>query len=136
MLIAQTGGAYSVARLITVFLLFLFVLGITYLTSRYVAVFQKNHLKTANIEVLEAVRISPTVVFQIVRAGEQYLLVSVAKDRVSVLTELSPEEIVHSEMKPDNFSEVMKKATGKWNAARVLGKGRKSEDKDVTDENE
>ena len=97
MLIAQTGGVYSVTRFITVLILFIFVLGITYWTSRYVAGFQKKRMGSANIEVVEAARLSQNVVLEIVRAGDQYLLISVGKDGARLITKLDPETLTLQE---------------------------------------
>ncbi len=116
MLIAQTGGLDSVVRLITVFLLFFFVLGITYFTSRYVATFQKKRMGSANIEIIEAARISQTVVLEIIRAGGKYLLIAVAKDNVTMLTELSEDELSLGEnvsLTADKFQAVLGKAAEK-----------------------
>ncbi len=93
MLIAQTGGVYSVTRFITVLILFIFVLGITYWTSRYIAGFQKKRMGSANIEVIEAARLNQNVVLQIVRAGDQYLLISVGKDGARLISKLDPETL-------------------------------------------
>ena len=118
MLIAQTGGLDSVVRLITVFLLFLFVLGITYFTSRYVAGFQKKRMGSANIEVIEAARISPNTVVEIIRAGNRYLLIAVAKDSVTMLGELDAKELAFSGdgvNSPDRFAQLLEKASEKLN---------------------
>ena len=110
MLIAQTGGINSVVRLITVLLLFLFVLGVTYITSRYVGGFQKKRMSSANIEVIEAARVAPNAVLEIVRAGEKYLLIALAKDQVTMLCELDPATLSLSENPQDAFSAVFEKA--------------------------
>ena len=93
MLIAQTGGIYSIVRLITVFLLFLFVLGITYFTSRYIALFQKRRMGSGNIEIIEAARINQGTVLEIVKAGDKYLLISVSKDGARLITELDKDSL-------------------------------------------
>ncbi len=116
MLIAQTGGLDSVVRLITVFIIFFFVLGVTYFTSRYVAGFQKKRMGSANIEVIEAARISPGTVLEIIRAGEKYLLIAVAKDGVTMLSELTAEELdlTASGGNPaDRFAQVLGRASAK-----------------------
>ena len=109
MLIAQTGGMYSVIRLITVLLLFFFVLGITYFTSRYIAGYQKKHMGSSNIEVLEAARIMPGTVLEIVRVADKYLVIAIAKDKVTMLTELDPDAIMHGAT-PESFGDILGKA--------------------------
>ena len=114
MLIAQTGGGLeSVVRLITVFLLFLFVLGITYFTSRFVAGFQKRRMGSPNIEIVEAARVSQNVVLEIIKAGGKYLLISVGKDGATTLCELTAEELVLDQTgaaAPDQFQLALAKA--------------------------
>ncbi|MCR5418215.1 MAG: flagellar biosynthetic protein FliO [Lachnospiraceae bacterium] len=128
MLIAQTGGLDSVVRLITVFLLFLFVLGITYVTSRYVAGFQKKRMGSANLSVVEAARISPNVVLEIVRAGNKYLLIAIAKDGVTLLGELDEDSLVFGEgaaPMPEQFGEILGRA-----ALALKKKGREEKAKE------
>ena len=128
MLIAQTGGLDSVVRLITVFLLFLFVLGITYVTSRYVAGFQKKRMGSANLSVVEAARISPNVVLEIVRAGNKYLLIAIAKDGVTLLGELDEDSLVLEEGSapmPEQFGEILGRA-----ALALKKKGREEKAKE------
>ena len=113
MILAQTGGIYSVTRLITVILLFIFVLGITYFTSRYLASFQKKHMGSGNIEIIEGARINQGVALQIVKAGGRYFLLSVSKDGANLISELDEKELNLSEISADqqDFVKIFKKAT-------------------------
>lgn len=88
--------ADSAAQFITVLVLFILVLGITALTTKWMAGYQKQQNLNGNIEVIEAQRISTGKYLQIVRVGEKYLAVAVCKDTVTMLTELDKEQLVFS----------------------------------------
>lgn len=93
MLLTISGRSNSLAQFITVLILFLFVLGLTYVTTRYIAGYQKDMIRTGNMELIETLRISNNKYLQIVRAGNQYLVMAVCKDTVTMLTTLQEEEL-------------------------------------------
>ena len=88
-----SGSFESVARLLTTLLIFVFVLFITFWTSKFIAGYQKQNMVTGNMEVVETVRIAQNKYLQIVRAGEQYYMIALGKDTVSLIAQLNPEEL-------------------------------------------
>ncbi len=94
MLLTIPDSVSSFAQFITVFILFIFVVGITYFTTRYIAGYQKTRIKTGNMELMESLRISNNKYLQIVRAGKKYLVMAVCRDTVTLLAELEEEELV------------------------------------------
>ena len=80
-------------QFITVLILFVFVLGITYLTTRWIANYQKGRSAGSNLEVIETMRITGNKFLQIVRAGKKYLVIAVGKDEIHMLTELTEQEM-------------------------------------------
>lgn len=117
MLLARISGVESVARFVTVLLLFVFVCFITYYTTKFTASFQKGRFVTSNMEVIEAMRLSNSQSIQIVRIGEKYIAIAVCKDSVSVLCELQEDELMIKESKevekiPD-FKTLLEKVKGK-----------------------
>lgn len=88
-----SGSLESVARLFTTILIFAFVLFVTFWTSKFVAGYQKQKMITGNMEVVETVRIAQNKYLQIVRAGEQYFLIALGKDTVSLIAQLDPDEL-------------------------------------------
>lgn len=94
MLLSIDDSVSSVAQLLTVALIFLFVLVITWFTTRFIAGYQKNRLQTGNMELVESLRISNTKYLQIVRVGKRYVMMAVCKDSVTFLTELSEDELI------------------------------------------
>lgn len=88
-----SGSIESVARLLTTLLIFIFVLFITFWTSKFIAGYQKQNMMTGNMEVVETVRIAQNKYLQIVRAGEQYYMIALGKDTVTLIAQLNPEEL-------------------------------------------
>lgn len=96
MLLSLGDPVSSSAQFITVLLIFLFVVAITYFTTRYIAGYQKNLIRTGNMELVESLRISNNKYLQIVKTGNKYLVIAVCKDTVTFLTELEESELIIS----------------------------------------
>ena len=111
MLLAVASKVDSVVQFFTVLIIFIFVLGATWLTSRYIAGFQKGKMRGNNFEMIDSFRISQNNVVQILRIGQRYVAVAVCKDNVTLLAELSEDEIVIPEgvAEPVQFDEMLKK---------------------------
>lgn len=97
MLLSMTTGLESVVQLITVLFIFVFVLAITWISTRYIAGVQKDKYKTGNMELIETLRISNNKYMQIVRVGNKYYCMAVCKDTVTMLGEIRKEDMVFSE---------------------------------------
>lgn len=97
MLLSLGDPVSSSAQFITVLLIFLFVVAITYFTTRYIAGYQKNLVRTGNMELVESLRISNNKYLQIVKTGNKYLVIAVCKDTVTFLTELEESELIISQ---------------------------------------
>jgi len=95
MIIAATGNFMNnVIELITVLVIFLFVLALTYYVTRWIAGYQKTKTAQGNLSVIEVIRISNNQYVHIVRAGkEKYLVVGVSKDRMTLLATLTKDEL-------------------------------------------
>ena len=114
MLLVSTSKIDSVAQLLTVILLFVVVLGATWLTTRYVAGVQKGKMKGSNFEVIDTFRLTQNKYVQILRIGKKYTAVAICKDTVTVLRELDESEIVFHDsdlsMKAVSFEDIFNKA--------------------------
>ena len=97
MLLSMTMGLESVIQLITVLVIFIFVLAITWISTRYIAGIQKDKYKTGNMELIETLRISNNKYMQIVRVGNRYYCMAVCKDTVTMLGEVRKEDMVFCE---------------------------------------
>lgn len=93
----------SFVQLITVLVIFIFVLIITYFTTRWMVGIQKGRSFNKNLRIIETISAGNNKMISIVQAGEKYLVVSIGKDEVHYLTELKQEELKDlSFMNPDN----------------------------------
>ena len=79
MLLSVTSVIDSVVQFITVLFIFVFVLGITYFTTRYIAGIQKEQYRTGNMELIETLRISNNKYLQIVRVADKYFCMAECK---------------------------------------------------------
>ena len=97
MLLSLGTGLESVIQFITVLLIFVFVLVITWISTRYMAGIQKDRYKTGNMELIETLRISNNKYMQIVRVGNKYYCMAVCKDTVTMLGEVRKEDMIFSD---------------------------------------
>lgn len=116
MLLAISGSSTleSVVQLIGIILIFVFVLGATFLTTRWIANYQRTTTKNRNIRVVETCRLTTNKYIQIVQVGEKYLAIAVSKDNITVLTELGEDEIIDfsaelESSKGESFGKIMEK---------------------------
>ena len=117
MLLTVSNSINSFVQFLTVLILFLFVLVITYITTRYIAGIEKSKYTTGNMELIETLRISNNKYLQIIKVGSKYLCIAVCKDTVTMLVELEEEEIrsmnfTSSSIDFQNIFEKVKKKTG------------------------
>ena len=104
------------AQLLTLLIIFIFVLAVTYYVTRFVGNYQKNKLSGSNINILETMRIANNKYIQIVKRGSRVFAIAVAKDTVSYLCELDEDELIYKEsssgkmlINNDNFKEILEK---------------------------
>ena len=83
----------SLIQLLGVLLIFIFVLIITYFTTRWIGGFQRQKLSGHSFQVLDTVRIGNNKFAQILKLGDTYLVIAVGKDEVTMLAKLTEDEI-------------------------------------------
>ena len=93
MLLALADRTDSYVQFITVLLLFVFVLAVTALVTRWIGGYQKGKSAGMNMELLEAIRLSNNKYIQLVRVGRKYLALAVCKDTVTMLSEIPEEDL-------------------------------------------
>lgn len=92
--LGTTSRAESVTQFLTVFLVFLLVLALTYFTTRFVGAFQKNAVFNRNFEAIETYKITNGKYLQLVRIGEKYMVIGISKDSINPICELTEDEIL------------------------------------------
>lgn len=97
MLLSGMNAADSIAQLITVLLLFVLILGLTWYTTRWIAGYQKGQKKGSNINVLETCSVGNGKYIQIVKLAETYVAIAVCKDTVTLLAEIPKEQLIFSD---------------------------------------
>ena len=80
----------SFIQLIGVLVIFLFVLGVTYVATRWIAGYQKTHSFNRNLKIIETLRLTTN---KYVQAGDEYLVLAIGKDEVRLLTKLTGEQL-------------------------------------------
>ncbi len=116
MILAVSDSVDSYVQFMTVLILFLFVLLITYWVTKWTAGYQKNQNVNANMELLDVIRLSNNKYVQIVRIGRKYLAVAICKDTVTMLTEIPEQDLVFSDKnlsKGQGFKDILEKIQNK-----------------------
>ncbi len=90
-------GINGIVQLITVAVLFIVVLVMTYFTTRFIGNYQKGHMSCNNIQIVETMRLSQNKLIQIVHISDKYFAIAVCKDTVTLLGELNGSDIIVSQ---------------------------------------
>ena len=89
----KTSSFSSFMQLLGVLLIFVFVLIITYFTTKWIAGYQKSKSFNKNLRIIETLRLAQNKYIQIIEAGEVYLVVGIGKDEITMLTTLTKEQL-------------------------------------------
>ncbi|MCI7113642.1 MAG: flagellar biosynthetic protein FliO [Lachnospiraceae bacterium] len=119
--ILMTSSLESFMQLISVLVIFVFVLVITYVTTRWMAGFQKSRSYNKNLKIIETIAVGNNKLISIVAVGKKYIAVSVGKDDVHFLTEIKEDEL-----KDLSFLDEADKESAKESFANILEKLKKS----------
>ena len=121
MSILAVSSLESFLQLIGVLLIFVFVLLITYLTTKWMGGFQKAHSNHKNLQIIETIHVGNNKIVEIVQAGTKYLVIAVGKDEVHLLAELSEAELTEvpvsdsgAMLSSDSFQDIFSKVKEKF----------------------
>jgi len=113
-----TSSFESFFQLIVTLVVFVFVLAITYLTTRWIGNYQRIKLKSGNLQIVESIPAGNHKMICLVRAGSAYLVVSVGKEEIHLLSTLTEDQLTDlsflqsEESKANNsgsFSDILEK---------------------------
>ena len=115
-MIILTGKTDSYAQFITVLLIFVAVLAVTALVTKWIAGYQKQHNFQKNMRVVETMKLTTNKYIQIIEVGETYLVIGIGKDEVTMLAQLTREQLndvsledtVKYQNTGESFSNIMK----------------------------
>lgn len=111
----------SFLQLVGLLIIFAVVLMATWLTTRWMGGYQKAHATNKNLKIIETIPMGNNKMISIVKAGQVYLVVSVGKDEIHLLSELTREELADFSFEnessttpiPESFQELLDKVKGK-----------------------
>ena len=100
-----TSGAL-LSQFIRIILATIFVAGLAYFATKLLALSRGRAAITrgGNLKVIESIAIGMQSVLQLVKAGDKYLVLGITKERITLLAELSAEEVTEPE--PPDFGAV------------------------------
>ena len=117
-LLLTAGLGSSYAQFITVLILFVLVLGVTAVVTKWLAGYQKQQGVSGNIQVIETSRIANNKYIQIVRVGDIYMVIAVCKDTVTLLGQISEESLKLANTGGDfSFRELLERVVRRNSAA-------------------
>lgn len=123
-MILLSSSLNSFIQLVGALIIFLFVLVITYYTTKWIGGYQKLQMSGHSFQVLDTVRIANNKYVQILKLGDVYLVIAVGKDEVTMLAKLTEDEIglteeqiaddgnlkaAHAVGTPESFQEILDK---------------------------
>ncbi|WOO36543.1 flagellar biosynthetic protein FliO [Anaerocolumna sp. AGMB13020] len=109
--LAKMSDLNNVFQLIGVTFLFLFVLVITYVTTKLIGGIKAGTLTESNFKVIDTYKVTQNKYMQIIKIGSKYFVIAVCKDTIQMITELKEEEIVLKEKNNKtniSFQEILK----------------------------
>ena len=101
-MILLSSSLNSFIQLLGVLLIFLFVLVITYFTTKWIGGYQKVQMSGRSFQVVDTIRIANNKLVQVIKMGDVYLVIAVAKDNVTMLAKLTEEEICNGKTPGQN----------------------------------
>ena len=110
----------SFIQLLGVLLIFLFILEAIYFTTKWIGSYQQINMRNKNLQIVESIKIGTNKFICLIKAGEIYLVVAVGKDEVTMLAQLTEEQlsevpirdVVAGNGTTDNFKDVLEKMKG------------------------
>lgn len=83
----------SFIQLLGALVIFAFVLVITYLVTRWLGNYQKTNMHNKNLQIIETLGVGNNKYISLVKTGKVYLVIAVGKDDVTMLAELTEEQL-------------------------------------------
>lgn len=83
----------SFLQLMVALLIFVFVLFIAYATTKWIGGYQKAHMKSKNLQMLETIPAGNNKMIALVKAGTVYLVVSIGKEEIHPLATLTEDQL-------------------------------------------
>ncbi len=114
-MLAGYSGTDSVLKLIGLIALCVLILIASYYTTKFVGKSQMKRQSGSNFQVIDACRLTQNKMLQLVRAGNKYLVIGLSKDKITLITELSEEDIIPPTKQREDvkFKDILANVAGK-----------------------
>ena len=109
--VTKLSGGDNFLQLLGVSLLFIIVLIITYLTTKFVGGAKIGTLKDSNFKIIDTYKLNQNKYLQIIKIGSRYFVIAAGKDDVRLITELKEDEVIQkpgNEKGNNNFQDILK----------------------------
>ncbi len=83
----------SFLQLIVTLLIFVFVLIVTYATTRWIGTYHKGRINSKNLRIVETIPAGQNKHICLLKAGKEYLVVAIGKEEIRALATLSEEQL-------------------------------------------
>ena len=106
----EFSSLHSGLELVSLVVLCGIVIAASYFVTKFIAAKQFGAGRESNFKVIDVYRISQNKVIQLLQVGEKYIVIAICKDSVTVLTELTKDQITHVNMNSNqtvNFKEIL-----------------------------
>lgn len=111
----------GIPELIGLIILFILILWLSVVVTRWISKSGLNLQKTKNIKVVEVYRLNQNKCIYIVKMGNRYSALGITKDHIEYLTDLDEDELVFGEEGTNNqidFITILKKSKERYQAAK------------------
>lgn len=105
-ILANSSSASGISQFLTVIFLFILVLFITYITTKFVGSYQKVQNLNRNFEVIETFRVTNNKYLQLVRAADKYIVIAIGKDEITKIAELDEDSVINTSRNDTSQKEV------------------------------
>lgn len=130
----STRDISSALSVISLILIFIFIVVLAYFTTRFIARYQSNSINTkSNMRVIESIRVSNNKFIAIIEVCNSFYIIGVGKDEITLIDKLDPEDA--DLIKNSQMSDSGKKIDFKEILSQIKNKGvdkDHTEDKDET----
>lgn len=124
----KNSGFYSLWDVVSLILIFVFVILLAYFATKVVAKYQSNMVYNKNnIRIIESFRVDSTKLILIVQIAGEYYALAYSRDNVTLIDKLNPDEI--NNLKAENSS----KSNNKLDFKEILSQIKNKNSKDDSD---
>ncbi len=106
-------GSNGIGQFIVSVLVLVFVIVLCYFTTKFIANYQKGIVGKGNIEILEAKNLGNNKYIEIVRIGEDYFALGVAKDNITLISKVDKDTVKYEQPQKtktkESFSQLLDK---------------------------